>query len=285
MAVIGVVRLQATTACLVSRFQDIEKFKENPAVLSIRKFARPAGPKDLERFALEPQDLADLSNCRIGACNVKLSARMLERLAHGIDWARSDSNTTAQSIFRDELLNYLETYLRDGDSALIEYRDKNKPVRLAEEFREVLDANPGLAAFVPEFREYLKQYPRERLRGVSEFFYWSTEGFGPKPVAGITHVSVYDQPGRAVIASKQLYASHYFDASLGITAAVDDRSDPSHPAMVLVYLNRSRIDLLSGFLGSLRRAILRGRLRDEMRKSLGEVARKLESTCPEYPQP
>jgi hypothetical protein len=141
VAVIGVARLEASTAYLVSRFQDIEKFKENPALLGIRKFVPPAGPQDLERFGLEAHDLSDLSNCRIGACNVNLSARMLERLAHGIDWSRPDGATAAQSVFRDEVLHYLETYLRDGNPALIEYQDKSKPVRLAEDFREVLDAD------------------------------------------------------------------------------------------------------------------------------------------------
>ena len=118
---------------------------------------------------------------------------------------------------------------------------------------------------------------------MNEFLYWSTESFGLKPVASITHVFIYVQPGRVVTASKQLYASHYFDASLGLAAALEDRSDPSTPGMFLVYLNRSRIDLLGGFFGGLRRAILRGRLRDGMRKNLAEVIRELESSCAAYP--
>lgn len=154
---------------------------------------------------------------------------------------------------------------------------------LAREFREVLYAQPGLGGLVPEFREYLAQYPNTSLAGAREFFYVSTESFGLKPVASVTHVSVYVQPGHVVTASKQLYASHYFDGSLGLAAALDDRSDPSHRRMHLVYLNRSRIDLLSGFFGGLRRAILRGRLRDGMRKNLAEVVRRLEPSCAEYP--
>ena len=102
-------------------------------------------------------------------------------------------------------------------------------------------------------------------------------------MSSVTHVSVYVQPGRAVIASKQLYASHYFDASLGLTAALDQGAGPVHPSMYLVYLNRSRIDLLAGFWGGLRRAIVRGRLREGMRKHLVEIARKLESSCAEFP--
>ncbi len=64
--------------------------------------------------------------------------------------------------------------------------------------------------------------------------------------------------------------------------ALEDRAGPSNPGMYLVYLNRSRIDLLrGGFFGGLRRLVLRGRLPEGMRKNLAEVARKLESSCAE----
>ncbi len=249
VAVVGVARLRATTACFVTMLQDIENFKKNPAVLRIRKFAIPVDPQDLEGFSLETGDLAELRNCRVGNCKVKLPPGVLERLGRDVDWSRPDRAAAAQSVFRQEMQAYIDTYFERGNSALIEYGDKSKTVRLADEFRAVLDARPGLAGLVPEFHEYLTRYPNDLLPGFSEFFYWSTESFGLKPVTGVTHVSLYVQPGRAVIASKQIYASHYFDASLGMTAALDDDSQASDPGMYLVYLNRSRIDLLGGFFG------------------------------------
>jgi len=284
VAIVGVVHLRATSTCFVAQLQDIENFKKNPAVLRIRKFVRPIDPRDLEGFSLETGDLAALRNCRVGDCNVKAPIAAIERLGSDVDWSRPDYTAQAQSIFREELLAYVEDYLNHGNSALIEYRDKNKPVRLEDEFRAVLDARPGLSGLVPDFHDYLAQSKSELLPGVSEFFYWSTESFGLKPVASITHVSIYVQPGRAVVASKQIYASHYFDASLGMTAALDDTGKTSAPGMYLVYVNRSRIDFLSGFFGGLRRALARGRLQDGMRKNLAEAVRKLESSCAEYPQ-
>jgi hypothetical protein len=284
VAVVGVAHLRATTTCFVTMLRDIENFKKSPIVLRIRKFVRPVDQRDLDGFDLETADLDGLRNCRIGDCKVKLPVAAVERLGRDVDWSRPDHAATSQSIVREELLAYLQTYLDRGNSALIEYRDKSKPVRLADEFSAVLDARQGLAGFAPEFHEYLARYPSGPLQGVSEFFYWSTEGFGLKPVASITHVSIHIQPGRAVVASKQIYASHYFDASLGLTAALDDAAAAPGPSMYLVYLNRSRIDLLSGFFGGLRRAFLRGRLRDGMRKNLVEAVRKLESSCAEYPK-
>ena len=71
---------------------------------------------------------------------------------------------------------------------------------------------------------------------------------------------------------------------MGLTAALDDPGKASAPGMYLVYLNRSRIDFLSGFFGGLRRALARGRLRDGMRENLAGAVRKLESSCAEYPK-
>ena len=283
VAVVGVAHVRVNTPCFIAQLQDIENFKKNPAVLRIRKFVRPVDSRDLEGFSLETDDLTALRNCRIGDCNVKLPIAAVERLARDMDWSRPDYANASLSVLREELLAYVKTYLDRGNASLIEYRDKNKPVRLADEFRAVLDARPGLSGLVPEFHDYLAQYPSEPLPGVSEFFYWSTESFGLKPVASITHVSIYVQPGRAVVASKQIYASHYFDASLGLTVALDDAGEASAPGMYLVYVNRSRIDFLDGFFGGLRRALARGRLRDGMRKNLAEAVRKLESSCAEDP--
>ena len=283
VAVVGVTRLRATTACFVTRFQDIENFKKSSSVLRIGKFAKPVTLQDLERFRLEFRDIAALRNCRVGSCDVKLSAGVIERLGRDVDWSAPDHVPKAQTVLREEFLSYIETYLSDGNASLIEYRDKNKPVLLADEFQALLNARPGLAGFVPEFREYLAQYPNKPLPGVDEFLYWSTESFGLKPVTSITHVAIYHEQGQAVIASKQVYGSHYFEGSLGLTVALDDIAEQSKPGMYLLYLNRSRIDLLSGFFGGLRRAFLRGRLRDGIKKNLVEVARKLESSCAQYP--
>lgn len=283
VAVVGVARLQATTACFLSKFQDIETFKKNPVVLRIGKIGLPVDPHSLDGFQIEPRDITDLRNCSVGHCSVKLSSETIERFDRDVARSRPDYTMQAQSVVREESLRYIETYLREGNTALIEYHDKSKPVRLQDEFLGVLDARPGLAEFAPAFRTWLALYPAGALPGVSEFLYWSTESFGLKPVTSITHVFIYALPGQAAIASKQIYASHYFDASVGLTAAWDDASNPAHPAMYLVYLNRSRIDLLSGFFGGLRRAILRGRLRDGMRKNLAEVVRKLESSCANQP--
>jgi hypothetical protein len=277
VAVLGVSRVRASATCFVEKLRDIESFKRSSAVLRIRKFGQPVLPEDLEPLTLDPRDVSALETCRLGDCKVKLPPGMLVR--PGGEEERSSEHSAAyiQSLFRERLLQYIQTYQVEGNSALIEYHDKSKPVRLADEFRGLLDAQPGLAGLAPEFHRYLARYPRATLAGVEEFFYGSTEDFGFKPVTSVTHEIIYSQPGQALIVSKQIYASHYFDGSLALTIVLDDPEAPG--SMYLMYLNRSRLDILGGMLGGLRRFFLQGRLKDGLKKTLREVVRRVNTWC------
>ena len=78
----------------------------------------------------------------------------------------------------------------------------------------------------------------------------------------ITHVAtaatIDDSPIAYAVGSKQIYAMHYYDASLGLTLLVPD---PTEAATYVVYLNRSRIDLFDGLFGGVVRRIVAGRAR------------------------
>ena len=83
---------------------------------------------------------------------------------------------------------------------------------------------------------------------------------GLKPTIRINHLVIQDRPGQTIIASKMLYASHYFWTALEQRIL---QSDPARgPGFWLVTINRSRSDGLKGFVGRL----LRGRVRSEAQK-------------------
>jgi hypothetical protein len=77
------------------------------------------------------------------------------------------------------------------------------------------------------------------------------------------------------IASKQIYGMHYFDASLGITLLVRDRTSAS-PATYVVYLNRSRVDLFGGLFGGMARKVVSGKARTLVSDLLVGLRRTLE---------
>jgi hypothetical protein len=82
-------------------------------------------------------------------------------------------------------------------------------------------------------------------------------------------------PAETVVASKMLYANHYFWTALELRVLVCDAS--RGPGFWFVTVNRSRSDGLDGFLGG----IVRGRVRRQVQKgisaSLTTTKKKMES--------
>lgn len=77
-----------------------------------------------------------------------------------------------------------------------------------------------------------------------------------------------------MIASKQIYASHYFDASLGLTFLLG--SDKA-PIVYVMYLNRSRSDALRGGFSGLKRAIVESKMLQGMEENIKAMRQRLES--------
>jgi hypothetical protein len=111
------------------------------------------------------------------------------------------------------------------------------------------------------------------------FLYWSTKTPGMKPITSVTHVNVMRGADRgepaALIASKQVFATHYKDASLAVMA-ITGSSDGQY----LVYVHRSHVDVLNGRFGGLVRRIIERRVRDEAPDVLIALRRTLEDRRP-----
>ena len=98
----------------------------------------------------------------------------------------------------------------------------------------------------------------------------------------VSHVSVHQDPVHPNVmigASRQLYATHYFEASLGLTFAVDD-GDGSRQGIYLIYVNRTRADALKGSFGNVRRSVVQGRARDGVEDTLTRLKHTLEGGDP-----
>ena len=98
-----------------------------------------------------------------------------------------------------------------------------------------------------------------------EFFYWAHNEFGLKPIIRLNHVVIYPlgdaDDASVAIASKQLYASHYFHTALELKFAVTDSSRPNTEGFYLISLSRSRSDGLTGISGRIMRTVGQSRAR------------------------
>jgi hypothetical protein len=275
---LGVVRLRVTPEFYVERLADIVNFKRTDGVLQIGRFGNPPDMHDVADLTVDEWDVGKLRDCRVGDCGVQLSAEAIERFRTGVDWRRADVQLQSSRLMRQILLEYVTDYRNMGAAGSMEYADRTEPVNTGREFAILMDDNTGPWQHFGDLRRHLLGYPNAQAAETGDIIYWSKERTGRRAVISVTHLAISRSAADAVeyaIASKQIYGAHYFDASLGLTALLPDRT-VSAPAMYLVYLNRSRVDLFKGTLGGMARRIVGTRARSVVFEQLGRLKQTME---------
>jgi hypothetical protein len=279
IATLGVVRIRMTPEYYVQRLSDIANFKRVEAVLQIGAFGNSPDLDDVADLTLDDTDIRSLRSCRIGNCGVQLSAEAIDRFRREVNWQRADAPAQANAVMRRVLVEYVTRYLKAGAAASMQYADQSEPLNLGHEFVALTSSELRGWQQFHSLRQHFIDYPTADAAGTTDFLYWSKEKVGRRTVVSITHVAIAHTAGGSpadyAIASKQIYGTHYYDASVGLTLLVRDHSSES-PVTYLAYLNRSRIDLLNGMLGGITRRILSPRARSTVADQLARLQRTLE---------
>src|SRR5262249_9068332 len=127
-------------------------------------------------------------------------------------------------LFRQLALDSVIAYQRGGNAELEVYQDKHRPLSIARELAAIIDEMSPLLQNNPALQQYLLDYPKAQLSNGRSFFYWQEVDFGLKPTVRITHVSISESDDNTVIASKMLYANHYFRAALELHVLIPDET-------------------------------------------------------------
>ncbi len=270
VAVSGVVNVRAGADDFLKSYRDGMTRKNNAAILEIGSFGKEPALADLESLTIDPGDIEDLKACAVGDCQIKLSATMIERFRKEIDWESPNPNVAVTNLFKQILLDYVRDYGTRGDAALIEYNDKRDEVNLANEQRALASAAGYINSFLAD--------PKSDLQLVDDAIVWSKIRFGLKPVFAINHIRIYKRDRevgpQVLVASKQIYANHYFNASHALTAFV---SVPNQGAY-LVYENRSIADGLEGPFRKIKRGVVEKKAVEGLRAILDQSRSTLEGT-------
>jgi len=265
VAMAGAVWIEGRPETYVRLVRDIERFESGGAFRVTKRIGEPPQLADFDALRLPEDDVASLKSCRVGDCELKVSAEMLERMRQTIDFSKPTAARDADALARQIAFEFVTGYQQGGNDRLAVYRDSSRPTFVATEFRTLIDRMPELGEHLPELRAYLLDYPRVSLPTATSFLYWQEAQFGLKPTIRISHVVIDDRPEVTAVASKLLYASHYFWTALDLRVLVPDRARGR--GFWFVNVTRSRSDGLSGFVGT----IIRGRVRTEAQKGLEAV--------------
>jgi len=275
VATLGIVRIDTSPSRYAERLADITAFKRTGDVLQVGIFSSVPQLADVAALSLDEAELKRLRACRVGHCDVRLPADVIERVQRDVHWDAPDASRQASALIRQQLVDYVARY-RHGSAAAMEYADRGPRLNVAGAFAALLEADTFTLRYAPRLRRHLLDYPAAPGDGLRDFVYWSTELIRGRPVISITHVAtavtVDDSPVAYAVGSKQIYAMHYYDASLGLTLLVPDRRAGA-AATFVVYLNRSRIDLFDGLFGGVARRIVAGRARGLVAEQLQRLQR------------
>ena len=275
VAVFGAIWVNAPASRYVEQLKDIERFEQGGAFRVTRRIRATPGADDFASLNLPDQDLRDLKDCQIGDCALRLDAEAIQTLQAGVDWRKPTAKADANSMFRRFVLKYVNGYREGGNARLPIYRNSDRPVSVATEFRSMLELIPHFATESPDLKRYLLEYPHATLPNSTSFLYWQEVQFGLRPTIRVNHLVIQQRGDQTVIASKLLYASHYLRAALETRVLL---ADPARgPGFWLVMVNRGRSGGLSGFLGRFIRGRVRNEVQDAVRTALTATKTRLES--------
>jgi hypothetical protein len=271
VALCGLINLRSDPETALKAFElSLTQLKQKSSLQS-GMFSNPPRVEDIGSLTLSDGDIADLKMCTVGDCKLKLSAVMIQRFQKSIDWNAIDFKEQVNQLFRLMIVEYVTAYLHRGDAALIEYADQNAKVSLAREQESLLANLLYVNDVAPEFVRHLKAFPESSVP-LAHSLSWAQIDFGLKPVLVITDVSTYrsevDGIPRVLVLSKQIYANHYIDASLSLTAVIGDQT---RKKANLLYVNHSRASALAGMFRKFKREIVEGRATNDLNRLLRQT--------------
>ena len=280
--VFGAVHVKGSSEAYLAAARDVEQLVRRPGYSGAGEFRDNATAADLSALVLEADDVEALEDCREGSCDVQLPTVAIKAFHDGVTWSQPGAAQKANELFRPMVLQVVRAYRQGGNRALGEYRDREHPGRVGDQFETLIGRAAVLPAMLPELRSYLLQYPAAELEEADSYFYWEKVAFGLRPTIRVNHAVIYRgrAQGRGIgaVAIKQLYATHYFYTALDVALCVDDGAAASPPGFYLLTLKGSQQEGLTGVKGSMLRKVVIDKTRSSLESALASIKRALEAS-------
>jgi hypothetical protein len=280
VAVFGAVQVNVPRSFFLDRQRDLPRGLRTPTRTQVQLFSQPAAVTDVGAFVVSDDDVKELRNCKPNECNFKLPATDMERLHTTIDLTAPDAKARVATYARQRMVEYVNDYRARGNSAMLVYDDRGS-VRSSDAFAAMLRDSSYTFSAVPSLGDHLLKYPGHTLPEATDVVFWSRDEMpNLRPVTRITHHFIYspvDVPDVTLVASKQIYGNHYFEAGLEVLAAADRAPVSSAPGITVVAVRRYRFDHLpSGGVLNIKSRATNG-LRDNVAADLKRLKQESEA--------
>lgn len=278
--VFGAVFVEAAPEAYPKLAFDMDRLRRSPSYLGVRRFSDPPVASDLEGFSLEPEDVRNLKSCRPGNCGVQLPADAMQEIQRTTNWSGPDHEAQVNEGVRRMALSVVKRYQADGNRVLGSYHDREHPFDVDTQLRSLLARSQALTVYLPELNRYLLEYPKARPAHVDSLFFWEKVNFGLKPTLRLNHAIAYHSDGpkgtAQVVVVKQLYASHYLQLAIDLTACVRPNGRSTENGFYLITIKGSNQHGLTGWKGALMRLIIVSKTRSTQERLLLNIKQGLE---------
>lgn len=267
LALIGAIWIDADPDLYLHWAEQFADVDRGSSVQAVRKLSHPPARADFDTLVLSKEELRELRECRVGDCAVQLDAASIARIA-AIDWRGRGAEEQATTIVRDMMFAVAVRYMTQGDSGLTSYHDSRRVTDVPAICTDLIEEEAAAGLTPVPVLNYLGGAPAAVPAGATSYLYWTTNTFGLKPTTRLNHVVVYrhrDDRMAGVIATKMLYATHYFHGGLDVRYVM---AQPEEPRFLLVNITRSRSDGLTGLTGAIIGDTIRRRALEGLRKYL-----------------
>ena len=261
VAVFGIVGIHVTRAAYMARLRNMQ------ALVAARAqrfgiIGDPIKPYDMRGAFFDGSEWRDLKSCKFNDCSFKLPLTAMQQFAQSVDWDGDNAKAQADSIMLRNMRALVRDYRARGDPAMPRYDDTNG-VQASDAFAELLSQSQFLREYAPAFYDYLLNYPSSKLDGATDAMYWAVDKIPHlRSTFTIDQMIVYTPPsGVALVARKQIFADHYFEASFEVSAVFDAPDLVGGPGVYVVSVRRYRFDSLPGGILN-----IRGRARSQLQK-------------------
>jgi hypothetical protein len=278
----GAVHLRATPAAVIDHIASLKTLHRTAGAHAVGTISTPPQPSDFHALALAADDFDSLPKCRPGSCDLQLPDWAIARFQKEVPSRSPGAQDTANRLVREVAHRILTGYLSGGTAALDPLHDRAQPLRPVDEYIRLLGDDEYLPAPFTALRGYLRGYPKATLAVTKERFFWATIEAHLKPTTRISHMVVVPGsvlgpvpfPIAGVVATTQVWATHYFSSTLEwhMIAADPARADGAY----VFFLSRSWTPGMTGIRAPIVRPAVRSRARDAVMRYLALTKTLLE---------
>jgi len=261
VTVFGIVGIHVTREAYLDRLRNAQTLVAARAQ-NYGMIGNPVRPDDMRGVFFDGSEWRDLKSCSFNDCSFKMPLTLMQQFARSVDWRGDNAKTQVDSIMLSNMQVLVTDYRARGDAAMPRYDDTNG-IRASDAFAALLSQSLFLREYAPAFHDYLLGYPSNKLEGATDVMYWAMDRIPHlHPTFTINQIVVYTPPsGVALLARKQIFADHYFEAALEVSAVFDAPDLAGGPGVYVVNVRRYRFDSLPGGILN-----IRGRARSQLQK-------------------